>query len=126
MPVGCGSGVVFTAVVGAVGGVRGRDDAAGLELAAGQQCDDVAGALEPVAGHDAVVDRAAVALGQVCGVEVGPLDDVVERQAEHVAADALEDRDLVAVDADVVLLHDPQPSKTARCGEYQNYHGDPR
>ena len=44
------------------------------------------------------------------------LHDVVQRHAEHLAPHALEDRDLVGVDAHVVLLHHPQPGEAARRG----------
>ena len=109
-------------------GGGGRDDRTGLQQPVAQHAHDAAGALDAArGGQDAVLHLAAVALGELVGGDLGVLGDLVQREPEHVAPHALEDRDLVAVDADVVLLQDPHPSERPRRAEHDEHrerHGE--
>ena len=90
----------------------GRDDRAGLEHAVAQPAAPGCGRRR--ARRSAMMPSLTALrslVGEVVDGDVGVLDDLVQRQPEHVALHALEDRDLVAVDADVVLLHHPQPGQ---------------
>ena len=68
-------------------------------------------------------DGVARGLGQVRQRDVGLLHQVLQRQPQHAAADPLEDRDVLVVRADVVLLQHPHAGEHAAAGEHRE-HGD--